>query len=138
MDRLFLSVAALGGFVGVAFGAFGAHALQRRVTPERLATFDTGVRYLFVHVLALGLVVAVRTWAPDTTASSISGVAFIVGIVLFSGSLFLLVWFDRPKLGAITPIGGVALLAGWAALAFAVLTADFVFATARWWPVPGA
>lgn len=127
MDRLFLLVAALGGFVGVAFGAFGAHALQRRVTSERLVTFETGVRYLFVHALALGLVVAVRTWAPDTAASAIAGIAFIVGIVLFSGSLFVLVWLDRPRLGAITPIGGVALLIGWAALAIAVLTASFVF-----------
>ena len=127
MDRLFLLVAALGGFVGVAFGAFGAHALQRRVTPERLVTFETGVRYLFVHALALGLVVAIRTWAPDTAASAIAGIAFIVGIVLFSGSLFLLVWLDRPRLGAITPIGGVALLIGWAALAVAVLTSNFVF-----------
>ncbi len=127
MDRLFLLVAALGGFVGVAFGAFGAHALQRRVTSERLVTFETGVRYLFVHALALGLVVAVRTWAPDTAASAIAGIAFIVGIVLFSGSLFVLVWLDRPRLGAITPIGGVALLIGWAALAMAVLTASFVF-----------
>lgn len=127
MDRLFLLVAALGGFVGVAFGAFGAHALQRRVTPERLVTFETGVRYLFVHALALGLVVAVRTWAPDTAASAIAGIAFIVGIVLFSGSLFLLVWLDKPRLGAITPIGGMALLVGWAALAVAVLTSNFVF-----------
>jgi len=127
VDRLFLFVAALGGFVGVAFGAFGAHALQRRVTPERLVTFETGVRYLFVHALALGLVVAVRTWAPDTTASSVAGIAFIVGMLLFSGSLFLLVWLDEPKLGAVTPIGGVALLIGWGALAVAVLTAKFVF-----------
>lgn len=127
MDRFFLLAAALGGFVGVAFGAFGAHALQRRVTPERLVTFETGVRYLFVHALALGLVVAVRTWAPDTTASAVAGIAFIAGILLFSGSLFLLVWLDEPKLGAITPVGGVALLIGWAALAIAVLTATFVF-----------
>jgi uncharacterized membrane protein YgdD (TMEM256/DUF423 family) len=127
VDRLFLLVAALGGLVGVAFGAFGAHALQRRVTPERLVTFETGVRYLFVHALALGLVVAVRTWAPDTAASAIAGIAFIVGMLLFSGSLFLLVWLDAPKLGAVTPIGGVALLIGWAALAIAVLTASFVF-----------
>jgi uncharacterized membrane protein YgdD (TMEM256/DUF423 family) len=127
VDRFFLLAAALGGFVGVAFGAFGAHALQRRVTPERLVTFETGVRYLFVHALALGLVVAVRTWAPDTTASAVAGIAFIAGILLFSGSLFLLVWLDEPKLGAITPVGGVALLIGWAALAIAVLTATFVF-----------
>lgn len=127
MDRLFLLVAALGGFVGVAFGAFGAHALQRRVTPERLVTFETGVRYLFVHALALGLVVAVRTWASDTAASAIAGIAFIAGMLLFSGSVFLLVWLDRPRLGAITPIGGAALLIGWAALAVAVLTASFVF-----------
>jgi len=127
VDRLFLLVAALGGFVGVAFGAFGAHALQRRVTPERLVTFESGVRYLFVHALALGLVVAVRTWAPDTAASAIAGIAFIAGMLLFSGSVFLLVWLDRPRLGAITPIGGAALLIGWAALAVAVLTASFVF-----------
>jgi uncharacterized membrane protein YgdD (TMEM256/DUF423 family) len=136
VDRLFLLAAAIGGFVGVAFGAFGAHALQRKVTPERLVTFETGVRYLFVHALALGLVVAVRTWAPDTAASAVAGLAFIVGMLLFSGSLFLLVWLDKPKLGAITPIGGVALLIGWGALAVAVLTADFVFGVATWWPLP--
>jgi uncharacterized membrane protein YgdD (TMEM256/DUF423 family) len=90
-------------------------------------TFESGVRYLFVHALALGLVVAVRTWAPDTAASAIAGIAFIAGMLLFSGSVFLLVWLDRPRLGAITPIGGAALLIGWAALAVAVLTASFVF-----------
>ncbi len=131
MDRAFLVVAGCFGFVGVALGAFGAHALRRRLSPERLATFETGVRYLLYHALALFAVVAVRTWGPDSAASAIAGVAFIVGVVLFSGSLFALVLTDVPRWGAVTPIGGLALLIGWAALVFAALTTSFAFDLVR-------
>ena len=131
MDRAFLVAAALFGFLGVALGAFGAHALQRRVTPERLVTFETGVRYLLYHAFALFAVVANRTWGPDSVASAVAGVAFIVGVILFSGSLFVLVLTDEPGWGAITPVGGLAFLVGWAALLYAVLTTSFVFDLVR-------
>jgi uncharacterized membrane protein YgdD (TMEM256/DUF423 family) len=131
MDRCFLVVASLFGFLGVALGAFGAHALQRRVTPERLVTLETAVRYLLYHAFALFAVVAVRTWGPDSTASAVAGVAFIVGVLLFSGSLFVLVLTDEPRWGAGTPVGGVALLLGWAALTYAAFTTSFVFDLVR-------
>ena len=131
MDRCFLVVASLFGFLGVALGAFGAHALQRRVTPERLETFETGVRYTLYHAFALFAVVAMRTWGPDSTASAVAGVAFILGVLFFSGSLFVLVLTDRPRWGVVTPIGGVAFLVGWAALVYAALTTSFVFDLVR-------
>ncbi len=131
MDRTFLVVAGIYGSLGVALGAFGAHALQRRRSTERLATFETGVRYLLYHAFALFAVVAIRTWGPDSAASAVAGVAFIVGAVLFSGSLFALVLADEPRWGAVTPVGGLALLIGWAALVFAALTTSFVFDLVR-------
>lgn len=131
MDRAFLLAASLFGLLGVAFGAFGAHALRARVTPERLVTFETGVRYMLYHAFALFAVVAVRTWGPDSTASAVAGIAFVVGVLLFSGSLFLLVLTDSPRWGAVTPLGGVILLVGWAALAYGVLVTSFVFDAVR-------
>lgn len=131
MDRAFLLAASLFGLLGVALGAFGAHALRARVTPERLVTFETGVRYMLYHAFALFAVVAVRTWGPDSTASAVSGIAFVVGVLLFSGSLFLLVLTDTPSWGALTPFGGVILLVGWAALAYGVLVTSFVFDAVR-------
>ena len=131
MDRALLLIGCVCGLVGVGLGAFGAHALRSRVTPERLVTFETGVRYLLVHAFAFFAVVAVRTWGPDSPASSIAGLAFVVGVVLFSGSLFLLVLTDTPAWGAVTPFGGLALLVGWGALAYAVLTTSFVFDAVR-------
>lgn len=131
MDRTFLIAAGLFGLIGVALGAFGAHALQRRVTPERLITFETGVRYLLYHAFALFAVVAIRTWGPDSAASTVAGVAFIVGVVLFSGSLFVLVLTDEPRWGAVTPVGGLVFLVGWAALVYAAFTTSFVFDLVR-------
>jgi uncharacterized membrane protein YgdD (TMEM256/DUF423 family) len=131
MDRAFLLAASLFGLLGVALGAFGAHALRAKVSPERLATFETGVRYMLYHAFALFAVVAVRTWGPDSSASAVAGIAFVVGVLLFSGSLFLLVLTDSPRWGAVTPLGGVILLAGWAALAYAVLVTSFVFDAVR-------
>ncbi len=131
MDRAFLLAASLFGLLGVALGAFGAHALRARVTPERLVTFETGVRYMLYHAFALFAVVAVRTWGPDSTASAVAGIAFVVGVLLFSGSLFLLVLTDSPRWGAVTPLGGVILLVGWAALAYGVLVTSFVFDAVR-------
>ena len=108
--------------LGVVFGAFGAHALAGRLSTEMLAVFDTGVRYHFIHALGL-LAVA---WAASRWPSGLVGAAgwlFVVGIVIFSGSLYLLALTGARWLGAITPIGGLCMIAGWAALAIGALRA---------------
>lgn len=118
MDRTFLLVGALAGFLAVTFGAFGAHALRERLSPEMLAVFETGVRYHMYHALALLLVSAMMPrlggWLVVT-----GGWLFTAGIVLFSGSLYLLALTGVTVFGVITPIGGLAFLAGWACLAIA-------------------
>jgi len=106
--------------VGVAAGAFGAHGLKARVTPEMLAVWETGVRYHLVHALGL-LAVA---WAAERwpgAAVSFSGFAFLAGILLFSGSLYAMTVTGARWLGAVTPLGGAAFIAGWIALAIAAL-----------------
>ena len=120
MERTFILIAALAGFVGVALGAFGAHGLRGRLTPEMLAVFETGVRYQLVHAVALltvaGLMSRLSGWLIVT-----AGWLFLSGMVLFSGSLYLLALTGVTILGAITPLGGLAFLAGWACLAFAAI-----------------
>jgi uncharacterized membrane protein YgdD (TMEM256/DUF423 family) len=119
MDRLFMVIAALSGALSVALGAFGAHGLEARLSAEFLRTFETGVRYQFYHTLALlAVVVAIGRW-PNSSLPVIAGWLFIAGIVVFSGSLYLLVMTGTRWLGAITPIGGVAFIAGWLLLALA-------------------
>jgi uncharacterized membrane protein YgdD (TMEM256/DUF423 family) len=104
--------------LAVAAGAFGAHALRDRLTPEYLAVFETGVRYQMYHALALlGAAWATVQWPGGSAVWA--GWLFTLGIVIFSGSLYLLTLTGTRWLGAITPIGGVAFLAGWAALALA-------------------
>jgi uncharacterized membrane protein YgdD (TMEM256/DUF423 family) len=120
MDRTFLLVGALAGFVGVAFGAFGAHALRSRVSPEMLAVFETGVRYQMYHAFAV-LVVALAAARLDGWLIRGAGWAFTAGIVLFSGSLYALALTGVTILGAITPIGGLAFLVGWALLIAAAI-----------------
>ena len=117
MDRTFLLLAAVLGFIGVALGAFGAHGLRGRLTPEMLAVFETGVRYQMYHVFALLVTAAAIGRIGDARLLVVAGWAFIVGIVVFSGSLYALALTEVSMLGAITPIGGVAFLVGWAALA---------------------
>jgi uncharacterized membrane protein YgdD (TMEM256/DUF423 family) len=118
-DKLFFLFAALFGGLGVALGAFGAHALSARLTSDLLATFETGVRYHFYHALALiGVVVAIGRW-PQSNLPVIAGWLFVAGILIFSGSLYVLALTGIRWLGAITPIGGVAFIAGWICLALA-------------------
>lgn len=111
-----LKTAALLGGLAVAFGAFGAHGLKALVTPEDLAIFETGVRYQFYHALALlalslgGGVLWRSRWTHATAW------LWLAGVVVFSGSLYLLVLTGQRWLGAITPIGGTAFIAGWATL----------------------
>lgn len=118
MDRTFLLVGAVLGFLGVALGAFGAHGLRSRLTPEMLAVFEIGVRYQMYHVLALLIVAAAIGHLGSARLLEISGWSFIAGIVLFSGSLYVLTMTGIGVLGAITPIGGLFFLLGWGSLAF--------------------
>lgn len=120
MDRTFVMIGALAGVVGVALGAFGAHGLRGRLSPEMLAVFETGVRYQMYHALALLALGALGT-AIGGRLLTIAGWSFTAGIVLFSGSLYLLALTDIRMLGAITPLGGVAFLVGWACLAIAAI-----------------
>ena len=118
MDRTFMFVGALMGFVGVGLGAFGAHALKGRLTPDMLAVFETGVRYQMYHALAL-LATAALMSRSEGRAVLVAGWSFTAGILIFSGSLYALALTGVTILGAVTPIGGLAFLIGWAALTIA-------------------
>ncbi len=128
MDRLFLTAAGVFAFLAVAAGAFGAHALKERIPPERLQTFETGLRYTLYHAFGLFAVVWLRTAGPDQLSETVAGLAFIAGVVLFGGSLVALSLTGERRWGAVTPIGGVCFLIGWAALVVAAVTAPFEFA----------
>ncbi len=118
MLRSFLMLAAFFGFTGVALGAFAAHGLKDRLSAEYLAIFHTGVTYQLVHTLALLGVALLATHIPGRIVTW-AGVSFVVGILLFSGSLYLLTLTGISKLGIITPFGGVAFLIGWLCLGLA-------------------
>jgi uncharacterized membrane protein YgdD (TMEM256/DUF423 family) len=118
MDRVFFTVGAWMAAFGVAAGAFGAHILRARLAPEMLAVFDTGVRYQLIHALALiGVAWATTRW--PGLATVMAGWLFLAGTVLFSGSLYALALSGALAFGAITPLGGLALIAGWLLLAWA-------------------
>jgi len=119
MDRLFFILGSASGLLGVAAGAFGAHGLRDRLTPEMLAVWETAARYQLYHALALLAVAwAVTRWPNGATTAA--GWLFVVGTLVFSGSLYALSLSGIRWLGAITPIGGVAFIAGWACLIWAV------------------
>lgn len=117
MDRLFFALGALSAGFGVALGAFGAHALKARLSPDMLAVWETGVRYQLVHALAL-LAVAWATTRWPGGAVQASGWLFVAGTLLFSGSLYALALSGVRGLGAVTPLGGAAWIVGWALLAW--------------------
>jgi uncharacterized membrane protein YgdD (TMEM256/DUF423 family) len=118
--NVWLVVAAVNGLLAVAAGAFGAHAFQSRLDPHALQVFETGARYQMYHALAIGLTAfAIREQA--SVPAQIAAALFLAGIVLFSGSLYLLALTGTRALGVVTPFGGVAFLIGWAALAWAGL-----------------
>jgi uncharacterized membrane protein YgdD (TMEM256/DUF423 family) len=119
----FLTWGAASGFIAVAAGAFGAHALKARLTPELLATFETAARYQMYHALALIAVALGQQRAGPSVLWSWAGWLFIAGTVLFSGSLYVLALTGVRWLGAITPLGGLAFLAGWLLMAVAALRA---------------
>ena len=118
MLRGFLMLAAFFGFTGVALGAFAAHGLKSRLSAEYLAIFHTGVTYQLVHTLALIGVALLATQIPGRLITW-AGASFAIGILLFSGSLYLLTLTGFSKLGIITPFGGLAFLVGWFCLGLA-------------------
>jgi uncharacterized membrane protein YgdD (TMEM256/DUF423 family) len=117
MDRIFLAVAGWLGALAVVAGAFGAHALRARLSPEMLVAFSTAVWYHLAHTLALlGVAWAANRW--PGWASTLAGWLFVAGVVLFSGSLYLLSLTGIRGFGYITPVGGLAFIAGWLTLAW--------------------
>lgn len=121
MMRYWAALGAANGFLAVAAGAFGAHGLKGHLSDEMLTVFETAARYQMNHGLALLAV----GWLASRSSSHrihIAGWAFLIGIVLFSGSLYALALSSATALGAITPIGGVSLLAGWALLLWAAMS----------------
>ena len=119
MEKLFFIAGAVLAFIGVAAGAFGAHALKSRLGADLMAVFEVGVRYQMYHAFALiATAWATSRWAGS--AASAAGVLFIIGTVLFSGSLYLLSLTGMRWLGAITPLGGLAWLVAWGCLVWAV------------------
>ena len=111
-----LIVAAVNGFLAVAFGAFAAHGLSGKIDAHALQTFETGARYHMYHALAIGLAAIT---ARGVALANLSAWFFLAGIVLFSGSLYLLAVTGVRTLGIITPFGGLSFLIGWALLAWA-------------------
>ena len=134
MTRVFLIAGALFGATGVLLGAFGAHGLKARLTPEALSSWDTAVTYQLIHALALlfaGLLAKSAAEAAKSTAEaanstvhlaiSVAGTSWIVGILLFSGSIYVLAIGGPRFFGPITPLGGLALIVGWLALLVAAV-----------------
>lgn len=120
MERVFFIIGTFSAFIAVAAGAFGAHGLKGRLTPDMLAVFETGVRYQMYHALALiGVSFASAHWPGKLITCS--GWLFVVGSLFFSGSIYLLCLTGTKWLGPITPIGGAMLLAGWLFLAIGAL-----------------
>jgi uncharacterized membrane protein YgdD (TMEM256/DUF423 family) len=117
MAKLFITLASLSGMLAVMFGAFGAHALKGRLDDYALGVFQTAVQYHFYHSLALLAVGILALSQPQTALLKSSGWLFLIGILVFSGSLYLLSITGMRWLGAVTPLGGLAFIAGWACLA---------------------
>ena len=118
MQRIYAFAGAVSGFIAVAAGAFGAHALRARLGPEMLQAFETGARYQMYHALAL-LAAAFMARDGKRPAAAWAARLFLLGTVLFSGSLYALALSGVSHLGLITPVGGAAFLAGWLCLAAA-------------------
>ncbi len=113
MAKLFLVSGTIGCFISVALGAFAAHGLSNHISTELLSTFKTGVQYQFFHSLALILVAIFLKFEPEIKSLIITGWSMILGILLFSGSLYILSLSSLSVVGIVTPFGGIAFLIGW-------------------------
>lgn len=114
--KVFILLGSINAFISVALGAFGAHGLRHKITPELLVTWEKAVDYQMYHALALLIIaMAIKLW-PEVRRIRTAGFLLFVGIILFSGSLYALVLTGLSPLGMITPIGGVAFLWGWVLL----------------------
>ena len=123
MSQFFLAASAASGFLAVALGAFGAHALKSRLSPDMLSVYETAVQYHFYHALALFGVALLMVHSAQQSLLKASAILFLAGLVLFSGSLYALALSGVKVLGAITPIGGLCFLAAWACLFFYAIKA---------------
>jgi uncharacterized membrane protein YgdD (TMEM256/DUF423 family) len=121
MLKTFLMLGSLNAFLSVALGAFGAHALKSKLSSDMLDVYHTGVQYHMIHSLGLILIALLADRLGNSTLVTVSGWSLFIGIVLFSGSLYALSLSGIKVLGAITPLGGVSFLLGWALLAIAAL-----------------
>lgn len=119
MNVTLLLAGGIFGFLAVGLGAFGAHGLKSKLNAERMATFQTGVQYQMYHALGLGLVSLSSAILSQSNVLAWAGWSFVVGIVLFSGSLYVLVLTDSRRWGLVTPVGGLFFLLGWGLLIFA-------------------
>jgi uncharacterized membrane protein YgdD (TMEM256/DUF423 family) len=121
LARLFIVLGSINAALAVVFGAFGAHALKARISAQMLEVYHTSAQYHFYHAIGMVLVGIVATQIQNTGALRLSGFLMLAGIVLFCGSLYLLAITGITWLGAVTPLGGLAFIAAWVALAFSVL-----------------
>ncbi len=121
MFKLFISLGSINALIAVGLGAFGAHALKSRLSPDMLAIFETGVQYHFYHALGLLAVGLITAHFPESTLVRWSGWLMFAGILIFSGSLYILAISGVKWLGAITPIGGTAFIIAWLLLTIAIL-----------------
>ncbi|PPD46834.1 MAG: hypothetical protein CTY16_08625 [Methylobacter sp.] len=121
MPSVFLFLGAFSAFLGVACGAFGAHGLKAVISPELLAVYQTGVNYQMWHALGLVAIGLLRQQCPGSKLLIWSGWLMFVGILIFSGSLYLLAVLDEKALGMVTPFGGICFLVAWLLLALSAL-----------------
>ncbi len=121
--KLFLAIGCVAALLAVAIGAFGAHGLKARIAPELMTVYKTGVEYHFYHALGIILVGLAAFHLPRSAYLQAAGWAMLAGIILFSGSLYLLSLTGVRWMGAITPVGGAAFIAAWALFATAVIRA---------------
>ena len=122
--KLFILLGSLNALIGVGLGAFGAHGLKTKVAPEMLTVWNTAVHYHLIHALSLLLIGILCHLMADAPLIKTAGWSILVGIILFSGSLYAMVLTGTKQLGMITPIGGVAFLLGW-----------LLIAIAAWWHI---
>ncbi|RHX92206.1 DUF423 domain-containing protein [Leptospira stimsonii] len=120
-QKTILILSSISGFLGVAIGAFGAHALKPYLTPEMIVIYETGNKYHLIHSIP-PLILAITGYVQSSRFAFISGILFLSGIFIFSGSLYLLAITGIRVLGAITPIGGICFLLAWAFLGWSALS----------------